>query len=98
MLYEHTQLKPINITHTQQDATWLERYYTKLHYNAANQTSTSQQQSKQSTFLAIFIGCNKGYDAVNTLRMGSGNPIFDKDKWKDALTNHGTIQLKNDDL
>ena len=28
--------------------------------------------------------------------MGSGNPIFDKDKWKDALTNHGTIQLKND--
>ena len=28
--------------------------------------------------------------------MGSGNPIFDKDKWKDALTNRGTIQLKND--
>ena len=28
--------------------------------------------------------------------MGSGNPIFDKDKWKDALTNHGTIQIKND--
>ena len=28
--------------------------------------------------------------------MGSGNPIFDKDKWKDALTNHGTIPIKND--
>ena len=28
--------------------------------------------------------------------MGSGNPIFDKDKWKDALTNHGTVQIKND--
>lgn len=28
--------------------------------------------------------------------MGSGNPIFDKDKWKDALTNHGKIQIKND--
>ena len=28
--------------------------------------------------------------------MGSGNPIFDKDKWKDSLTNHGAVQLKND--
>lgn len=28
--------------------------------------------------------------------MGSGNPIFDKDTWKDALTNHGTIPIKND--
>ena len=39
---------------------------------------------------------NKGFDAVNAMRMGSGNPAFDKDKWKDAMTQRGKVELKTD--
>jgi FkbM family methyltransferase len=37
---------------------------------------------------AIYVGCNKGMDAVNTLRMISENPEFDKSVWqKEILSN-----------
>jgi FkbM family methyltransferase len=36
-------------------------------------------------FLSIFVGCNKGFDAVNTMRRATKNPIFDRPTWKKAL-------------
>jgi FkbM family methyltransferase len=35
--------------------------------------------------VAIYVGCNKGMDAVNTLRMLSSSPVIDKNIWRDAL-------------
>ena len=66
------------------EATWLDRYYTKLH----------EEGDKQS-FVGIFIGCNKGMDAVNAMRMGSGDSTFDKSSWRNAMTKDGKIQLSN---
>ncbi|KAL7525893.1 hypothetical protein ACHAXR_001205, partial [Thalassiosira sp. AJA248-18] len=65
---------------------WLGKYYSKLH----------SQPSPPPPFLGIFVGCNKGLDAVDAMRMGSGNPIFDKFVWKDAMTNHGRNKLGRD--
>ena len=56
-------------------ATWLEEYYNSQH----------QQNSKKKSFFAINVGCNKGYDAVNLLRMGSNNPDVNRQMWKDAV-------------
>lgn len=36
-------------------------------------------------FLGISIGCNKGYDAIDTARMGMNDPEFDKLKWVEVL-------------
>ncbi|KAL3781964.1 hypothetical protein HJC23_001309 [Cyclotella cryptica] len=69
------------------DANWLYNYYKQLHRNT--------KQSQKRTFVGIFIGCNKGMDAVNAMRMGSGNSIFDKSKWRDAITQGGRIKLSN---
>ncbi|KAL7502957.1 hypothetical protein ACHAWX_000556 [Stephanocyclus meneghinianus] len=69
------------------DATWLYNYYTHLH--------RSRKQSHKRTFVGIFIGCNKGMDAVNAMRMGSGNPIFDKSTWRNSITQNGKVQLSH---
>ena len=58
--------------------------------------SSSSSSSSSTTFLALFVGCNKGYDALNALRMGSNDPIFDKSTWGDAMTYNNTVRLHND--
>jgi len=97
------------------DATWLKDHYTELHnttryqrqHGHSNSTRkynhTSPDASSFSSFLGIFIGCNKGFDAINAMRMGSGNPIFDKHVWEDAMTDvykkgvpAGKIKLEHD--
>ena len=37
------------------------------------------------SFVAINVGCNKGYDALHLLRMGTGQETADNVRWKDAL-------------
>lgn len=56
----------------------------------------SSSPSSSPTFLALFVGCNKGYDALNALRMGSNDPIFDKSTWDTAMTYNNTVKLHND--
>lgn len=68
----------------------MENYYIKLHSSAA------ANHSSIPSFLAVFVGCNKGFDAVNTIRMGSGKPVFDKGVWRDAITQHGKMKLHRD--
>lgn len=67
------------------DAVWLEDFYTDIH---------KRRQTKDS-FLGIFVGCNKGMDAVNAMRMGSGDATFDKDLWVEAMTQGGKRTLGN---
>jgi FkbM family methyltransferase len=44
-----------------------------------------QQQYNAESFVAINVGCNKGFDAINLLRMGANNASVDKSKWEEAL-------------
>jgi len=64
------------------DAIWLTEYY-----NEERQRSYSSSQ--QST--AIYVGCNKGMDAINTLRMMSSNKAIDKELWRDTLFANRTV-------
>jgi len=59
-------------------ATWLTEHYTNLHKDAHG---TGYAES----FLGISIGCNKGLDAVETMRMGTSNMKFDKSMWWDVM-------------
>jgi hypothetical protein len=34
-------------------------------------------------------------DVVSAMRMGSNNPIFDKNSWKNMTTKNGTFHLSN---
>ena len=66
---------PISFVTWCPSATWLDEYYSALH----------EQKLNKKSFLAINLGCNKGYDAVNLLRLGSNNPAVDSLTWRDAL-------------
>ncbi|GKY90539.1 hypothetical protein MPSEU_000027600 [Mayamaea pseudoterrestris] len=55
------------------EAKWLHDYYTET-------KATGHRQ-------AIYVGCNKAMDAVNTMRMLSMNASYDKDLWRDAFFN-----------
>lgn len=81
------------------EALWLSEYYSRLHRdnNDSRQPQQSQQQSQQSRrkMTAIYVGCNKAMDAVNTLRMLSNDPSFDLPTWQrelSAQSNNATIK------
>lgn len=69
---------PCSITYETRcpDASWLRDYF---------EAKRSHQSKTKKSFLAINIGCNKGYDAVDLLRMGSNNPTFSRLAWKSAM-------------
>ncbi len=60
------------------DANWLEDFYTNIH-------SETSSVLLKSSFVGVFIGCNKGFDAFNALRMGSGSRRFEKSNWRDTI-------------
>jgi len=61
-------------------ATWLTNYYKDLE----GITAKSPEH-----FVGISVGCNKGGDALDTLRMGTSNDKFDKRAWHDAMQSDG---------
>ncbi len=58
------------------DSTWLESHYESIH---------SRKETIAADFVAVYVGCNKGYDAVNALRMGTGNSKYSKSIWANQL-------------
>lgn len=60
------------------EASWLERYYHSRH---------EQKSMRGESFLALSVGCNKGFDAVRTIRMGTGHSMFNKTSWNNAMGN-----------
>jgi FkbM family methyltransferase len=40
--------------------------------------------------VVVYVGCNKGMDAVNALRMASNDPAIDKFRWRDAFFDNAT--------
>ena len=76
------------------DPIWLTDYYNNyfhIHDNdlrlvvsdGTDTTITKGRIPPQRT--AIYVGCNKGLDAINTLRMLSNNVKYDKSQWLQAL-------------
>ena len=55
------------------DSTWYDSNFELLRQRIKNENSS---------FVGVYVGCNKGYDAVNALRMGTGNPKYNKKDWR----------------
>ncbi|OEU20235.1 hypothetical protein FRACYDRAFT_236307 [Fragilariopsis cylindrus CCMP1102] len=70
-------------------AIWLEEYYTQLHQErlllSSSSLSSSESKSSSSSFLGISVGCNKGFDAINTLRMGTNDNEISQADWQKAM-------------
>lgn len=65
-------------------ATWLTDYYTNL--------VKTRVTAAPEHFIGISVGCNKGMDALDTLRMGTSNEKFDKAAWWNAMQSDGAVQ------
>lgn len=63
-----TESNPISEETSCQEATWL------WNHLLSNQNETE-------TFLALFVGCNKGFDAVDIARLGTNQLAFSKQEW-----------------
>lgn len=66
------------------EQTWLDDFFKNL---AMTQSRTS------SSFLGLSVGCNKGFDALDTMRMGTANTAFDKERWRKAMNNGGAVNI-----
>jgi FkbM family methyltransferase len=64
------------------EATWLEEYYYEL---------GKQHDIQTQPFLGLSVGCNKGFDALNTLRMGAFDASLDKVAWGNAMSDDGKL-------
>jgi len=62
------------------DATWLDEYYKELLI-----------ENDLSPFLGISVGCNKGFDALDTLRMGTFDAGLDKTAWRQSMEGDGEL-------
>ena len=85
------------------NATWIENYYiekaTKRKLSIKDRLTKFIWPVDESSFLGISIGCNKGFDALNTIRMGTFDPSFDKEMWRQARqdeTIDNRCGMKND--
>lgn len=52
------------------DATWIKKYY--------------EDSLFLDRFVGISVGCNKGFDAIETARMGFNNQRFNSSSWKNS--------------
>ena len=66
---------------------WLEEYYQELQATHV----LSQDATPLPPFVGMSVGCNKGFDALNTLRMGTFNAGLSKSAWNDAITTGETL-------
>ena len=73
--------------------TWLSDYFQKHHQVRSSSSTNKAHNDDDPEFLSLFIGCNKGMDAVDAMRMGSGNAIFDKEAWKSAMSKFGELHF-----
>ena len=64
------------------DTTWIDSHYESIHSNTKKGTAPAPNSS---AFVAVYVGCNKGYDAVNSLRMGTGNSKYNKKAWESKM-------------
>jgi len=64
---------------------WLDKYYRELYEHKVQ----AQALHNAEPFLGISVGCNKGFDALNTLRMGTYDGNLKKRAWKRVMERDG---------
>jgi FkbM family methyltransferase len=58
----------------------------------SNSNSNTTPSPSTKSFFGISVGCNKGFDAINTLRMGTNDNEISKSDWQNAMVeNDGTL-------
>lgn len=68
-------------------ANWLEEYYSELQREYYYSTMTTRGTTiSKKPFIGMSVGCNKGFDALNILRMGTFDASLDKNEWRKAMT------------
>ena len=69
------------------DKSWLSKYYIEYFGRNGRDETTREHPSDTTSkaFLGISVGCNKGFDAIETARMGMSNTKFNKSTWREAL-------------
>uniref|UniRef100_A0A6S8XPX8 Methyltransferase FkbM domain-containing protein n=1 Tax=Chaetoceros debilis TaxID=122233 RepID=A0A6S8XPX8_9STRA len=74
---------------------WLDEYYLELQEeykqlktssSNGNSNSNIKDDSLNFPFVGMSVGCNKGFDALNTLRMGTFDASLVKSDWNKAMT------------
>lgn len=81
-------------------AVWFEEFHRESHDHHGNNDNNnninnSDDNDEPYRPIAIYVGCNKAMDAVNTLRMLSSDTVFDKDVWRDRLFANETVSAGN---
>jgi FkbM family methyltransferase len=85
-------------------AVWFEEFHRQSHdhdhdgkNNNNNNNNDPGDNGNNEPYkpVAIYVGCNKAMDAVNTLRMLSSDTVFDKDVWRDRLFANETVSAGN---
>jgi len=75
------------------NATWLETYYREMMSSVHSSRNDAEvgHAKKQNYFLGLSVGCNKGFDALATLRMGTFDSGLKKKDWRDAMNEEAEI-------
>ena len=66
---------------------YLDEYYDELQ----KQFLKSSNRDEFGSFVGLSVGCNKGFDALNTLRMGTFDASLSKEAWKKEMLKDGEL-------
>jgi FkbM family methyltransferase len=64
---------------------WEEQFLPPRAADRSPYRRTRKNRRRPSPRVAIYVGCNKGFDAVYTLRLLASDATFDRPSWSDAL-------------
>lgn len=69
------------------DAVWLTEQYRPRRSSAAAaiRSTAAAAPPIHPARIAIYVGCNKAMDAVNSLRMLTGDATYDRNQWRDSF-------------
>jgi len=67
---------------------YLDEYYDELQ---KQYLKSSNRKNDFGSFVGLSVGCNKGFDALNTLRMGTFDASLSKEAWKKDMLKDGEL-------
>jgi FkbM family methyltransferase len=66
-----------------------QQHHPKKHHD---KSSTNNDDNEPPPAIGIYLGCNKGIDAVHTLRTLSYNKVFNPQRWRNVLDPHKVMK------
>jgi len=71
------------------EAIWLDVYYKNLQKDYIE----NSESFDSNPFVGISVGCNKGFDALNTLRMGTFDSSLSKSAWDKEMNDDSKLYM-----